>query len=332
MVSFNNIYFYLFCSGKKKYCIVKWDDVDKDITYLSSDDWTRVLEYLSPRDLLHLSVVNKSIRGVISNDLRVIILVGMLNGGRSMKSLENLYYLMNTRSIYIPNPLRILRIINGRSCEFCVEKGCHYLRPQFGVYSCWDCLRERQNNSLGISCEQLGPLSARWHKVVYLKGRGFFLKQYHIAHRYVLYDIFEHMSVLCHPTGLRWMRKKADVYIPTTKRNSLNIASQDAHEIMWMKLKRDQCGDLIGPFFVKSDVNKAVQYITGAEGQLRTLYNPSTEAGGQIQNIVTRKQLLECFFTEQIDQYPNPSDYKSFIQKYDLINEMAQRKKIQKES
>ena len=260
---------------------------------------------------MELSLVNQPIRTVISLDVRSVVHVGMLNGGRSKKSLENLFRLMSLHSIYPPDALRVLRIINGRCCEFCAKNLCYFLRPQFGVFACWSCLHTNKLRTYNDTGEQEG-LSSRWHKVVYLPNRGWFIKQLYLAHRKICFFIFEHESILAYPTRNRWLFPDGNDYHTTTKRGHSNITSKDAHEIMWNRLTRDSCQELIGPFFCKSDVSRLIDYIK--------LYDGVTPS--------TIRPVIESFLRSEIEQMPNKSSYEPFLLAFNQASNEANHKQM----
>jgi len=117
------------------------------------DIFGNICEYLSPRDLLHVSILNQTCRHLIASDLRLVIFVGLFHGGRAKRLLQNLYKQMLLEAIYIPNALRLLRIINGLRCEFCNQNKVHFSRPQFPIFACWFCLHRGKHNSFGATEE-----------------------------------------------------------------------------------------------------------------------------------------------------------------------------------
>ena len=68
------------------------------------------------RDLFHVSQCSKRLRSLITYEhiIRSAIVGGNNYAARSMDSLVNL---INQQLIYVPTPMRMLRIANGRCCE-----------------------------------------------------------------------------------------------------------------------------------------------------------------------------------------------------------------------
>ena len=281
---------------------------------MNRDSILKVCGFLKPRELLAITQVNKALRHVIANDYSVTIGVGLMNGGRSKRSLENLFRLIQAQAIYIPKPLRILCIINVVRCEFCNRKNTHYLRPNFCVMACWNCLKRRHVDEFGYTGEQYDSLSARWFKVTELFQTGFFMKQFYFANRHVIYEILSHSRVICYPSGTRYFKRVGGDLIPTARRSSSTEKSQDAYEIMWLKSKRDACGDLIGPLVCKSNISEAVTFIRNEE-EIGTLYN-------------SRRDAVGVWIQECIEDCPYPSQYTLISRVYESLCQVANQKEI----
>jgi len=70
----------------------------------------------------------------------LVVRSAMIHGGLGKKSMEEIHVLMSKHSMHVPSPLRLLRIANGKRCEFCVKSKCNHVRPGIGVFACWDCV------------------------------------------------------------------------------------------------------------------------------------------------------------------------------------------------
>ena len=78
------------------------------IKTLSDDAINLIFKYLSPRDLLKLSMTGNTIKQMISMD-RILWSI-LYNNNSNMMSMANLYQLMTKRAIYPPDEMRILRL------------------------------------------------------------------------------------------------------------------------------------------------------------------------------------------------------------------------------
>ena len=90
------------------------------------------------QDLLHTAFTCKSIRDMVST--RMVVKSALIHGGHAKKTMEELYALMSNHSIHVPSPLRLLRMANGKVCEFCQRDRVNHVRPGIGVFACWDCV------------------------------------------------------------------------------------------------------------------------------------------------------------------------------------------------
>lgn len=109
---------------------------------------TAVCSFLDVRELLHLSMCSK----FISEQIRYehVVVSALMHGGHAKTSMQNLVRLLrNTkpgqqqqlqhRKIYVPSPLRMLRLMNGKRCEQCGQARVSTVPEDFGVFFCSKC-------------------------------------------------------------------------------------------------------------------------------------------------------------------------------------------------
>ena len=80
----------------------------------------------------------------------MVVKSALIHGGLGKKSIEEIHQLMSNHSMHVPSPLRLLRIVNGKQCEFCfrrTQKKVNHVRPGLGVFACWNCVTERCPNA-----------------------------------------------------------------------------------------------------------------------------------------------------------------------------------------
>ncbi len=90
------------------------------------------------QDLLHVAFACKSTRDIVST--KMVVKSALFHGGHARKTIEELHALMSNHSMHVPSPLRLLRLVNGRVCEFCRRHKVNHVRSGMGVFSCWDCV------------------------------------------------------------------------------------------------------------------------------------------------------------------------------------------------
>jgi len=107
---------------------------------INVDAMVNVMEFLPPRSLYNIALTCKSLREMVTT--KMVVHSALIHGGNAKKTMEELYNMMKNRSIHVPSPLRLLRLANGKRCEFCVNKSVNslYNGLNIGAFSCWECL------------------------------------------------------------------------------------------------------------------------------------------------------------------------------------------------
>eukprot|EP00986_Skeletonema_menzelii_P008535 scaffold3629_cov123-Skeletonema_menzelii.AAC.1 len=77
---------------------------------------------------------------------KMVVQSALIHGGNAKRTMEELHELMSNHSIHVPSPLRLLRLANGKRCEFCFTSGTNHVRPGLGVFACWECVVSGTNN------------------------------------------------------------------------------------------------------------------------------------------------------------------------------------------
>ena len=72
-------------------------------TPLPADMIKHMMSFLTPRDLLNVSVTSKCFRSII--DEEVVVKVGLFSGGNSKQSMKNLISMLRDQSIFIPDAM-----------------------------------------------------------------------------------------------------------------------------------------------------------------------------------------------------------------------------------
>jgi len=249
-------------------------------------DLTRhILEYVAtPRQLYNLSMVNKLLRSCINSDM--VVAASLYSGGYAMTSVINLSELMKRKAIYVPSTMRLLRLVNGKRCEFCMNSPiaptenrghlfdydqCHNAKPRYvrascGYFSCWDCMEKWRHP--GISKEWTYPcVTRKWYKHFYNPTTGkYHIKQYYLQKRQVIHDILSHERVATYPYGKRLLEAAGDgSYAPTTDpRVGRIVKSFDRFEVMAAQYREDLAGEPIGPIFHYNEMGRCVRYLERA--------------------------------------------------------------------
>lgn len=86
---------------------------------------------------------------------------GAAAGGHASKTIDIMYQqCVHRRSVYLPTPIRLLRLVNGRRCE---KPGCNrktnHVRIPSGLFLCWQCFCDGN-----MRVFQADPLLAGHHR------------------------------------------------------------------------------------------------------------------------------------------------------------------------
>ena len=74
-----------------------------------------VFSFLDSRTLFNVAFCSKAIRARITHE--AVVRSAVLSGGVATKTIQRMTFLLELRAIWVPSPLRLLRLVNGRSCE-----------------------------------------------------------------------------------------------------------------------------------------------------------------------------------------------------------------------
>lgn len=95
--------------------------------------------FLDAKSLLKFVLCKPSWPEVL--DHKLVLKAAFAQGGNCRKSMEIMFKLCVVRRVvYLPSPLRLLKLANGKHCE---AKGCSnvvkHVRKRSGLFLCWDC-------------------------------------------------------------------------------------------------------------------------------------------------------------------------------------------------
>ena len=108
---------------------------------LHTDALRVMMDYLAPREMFRLAFCSKELMNSITTKMDVRS--ALLHGGHAKTTMELLAPLMKSHSIFVPTPLRLLRLVNGKRCERgrCSAKVNH-IREGYANFYCWECHTE----------------------------------------------------------------------------------------------------------------------------------------------------------------------------------------------
>lgn len=252
-----------------------------------------VMDFISsPRDLYNVAMINKVTMQALTT--RMVVRCAMFGGTRQYKCMQMLQKLMVKHSIYPPTPLRLVRLVNGKRCEFCNNESprgqnnlhryfntskairCgpfritenpkpRQIRGSLGLFACYPCMTQVRHQS--ISGGWSYPcLTRRWHKLFLSASldHRVHTKQTWSVNRELMHRIFSHPRVLAYPYQVR---RFDTLGLRNDRINSLlgdqagDIFPRDRTEIMQSCSLRDASGDLIGSLINHDNLRDLQQYL-----------------------------------------------------------------------
>mmetsp|Transcript_26949 Transcript_26949/g.65440 ORF Transcript_26949/g.65440 Transcript_26949/m.65440 type:complete len:593 (-) Transcript_26949:121-1899(-) len=103
-----------------------------------TDVVSQLFSFLDPRSLLRFSCVNKDFSSLLTYEH--VVRAAMMRGGFGATSLERMVLLINHGLIWVPSPIRLLRVVCGKRCEKCSDGSPRYASASFGVFLCDKCI------------------------------------------------------------------------------------------------------------------------------------------------------------------------------------------------
>lgn len=127
-------------------------------TQLPIEILVMIMGHLHPQDMFHMALLCKALRNALSYDC--VIRNSILAYSERQKNdpdIPNHAYCMNLlmeaffsrKSIHIPSPIRLLRLMNGKTCEMpgCSnDEVCRYVSLLYGLFACHECLQAWSND------------------------------------------------------------------------------------------------------------------------------------------------------------------------------------------
>jgi hypothetical protein len=124
--------------AKKRH--VSDDAVFDDIDPLALD---KILAFLDVKSLFRFSFSSKRFGQIVTHEH--VVRSALISGGHAKRTASEIIELaLKRKTLYLPTPLRLLRLVNGKTCE---TENCtalvKHIRPGYGLFFCWSCLVSR---------------------------------------------------------------------------------------------------------------------------------------------------------------------------------------------
>lgn len=283
-------------------------------------------------------MVNKLVRSCIS--VETVVKSSLYHRGYAMKSVQNLAVLMDKKAIYPPSALRLLRLVNGKRCEFCFNapvspvknKGLvfqfkqdanplpRYVRPTCGFFACWYCMEQWRHPDISGS-SKYPSITRKWHKLFFdPRSHKYYHKQYYLCNRELFRSIQSHDRVVSYPYGSRWLyRNESGLLVPTTSPSMASIKSRDRFEIMSSQYREDGAHEPIGPIFHYDELRRCIRYLQHPGSLGLDFY---------LENLIQKPPALNAYeeFTTCYQRHIEPANRRYTHRKADRMNKLQLRR------
>ena len=105
------------------------------------DALSLIMEFLSARQLFNMAFTCKTLRDFVTTEM--VVRSALVGRGRAKETMKAVGNIMSAKAIHVPSPLRLLRLTNGKRCEFCFLRKVPSVHPRLGVFACRVCVTTR---------------------------------------------------------------------------------------------------------------------------------------------------------------------------------------------
>lgn len=105
------------------------DDLQTD-PLANGDTASIIFSFLNCRDLLSMASTSKLLMERVTYEH--VMQSALMNGGHAAASVDRMMALVRERRVYIPSPMRLLRVANGQRCECCLRDRVNLLSADYG--------------------------------------------------------------------------------------------------------------------------------------------------------------------------------------------------------
>lgn len=116
---------------------------------LNSDVSSEIFSFLDIRSLYNVTMTSRLGMRLLRHEH--VVRSALMQGGHSKTCMERLFALIEKRCIWIPSPLRMLRLVNGRTCERCCTGRVHLVNENYGVFFCFHGCIQNDVSTKGVA-------------------------------------------------------------------------------------------------------------------------------------------------------------------------------------
>ena len=102
---------------------------------LNRDVATEIFSFLDVKTLYNITMTSKEGMSLLRHEH--VVRSALFQGGHAKSSMERLVPLIERRCIWIPSPIRMLRLMNGKRCERCNKARVNLVSDSYGTFLCF---------------------------------------------------------------------------------------------------------------------------------------------------------------------------------------------------
>ena len=117
---------------------------------MNRDVASEIFSFLNIRALYTITMTCKESMKLLRHEH--VVRSAMMQGGHSKTCMERLVALIEKRCIWIPSPIRMLRLVNGKTCERCNRGKVHLVSENYGVFFCFHgCIQDTSTKGVAFN-------------------------------------------------------------------------------------------------------------------------------------------------------------------------------------
>ena len=211
-------------------------DLDHASPILPSEIICHISMYLDDlKTIQNLHHATKDFYDDVCIDQGAVVRACLMNGGRAKKTVEQLYPMIKTRSIYPVTAERLLYLVTENLCEICgnvtiypKNNSVRHVRSPYGILCCWRCVTKKQKSKRK-------------------KKTGFYFER----NRFAYHAILDHGRLAAKRLGHRILDPStADVEVQWANEHEvfgMGRVCYDLYTYMWKNPYTDKYGNKAGP-------------------------------------------------------------------------------------
>lgn len=261
---------------------------DNSLVSLPCDVIGKIMEYADPFTLLNIACSSKSVASLLTYG--TVVHTASMSGYSFSKNLTSVYNLLKRECIHTPSVMRLLRIVNGNKCEFCMENYVDNVNEFYGVFICETCCDSNNPGFVATYTKCGHRYTVAKELIDYLLGDGW-ITVVRDGYRRVSHgdEEEEHSRALSLDIPLKWVT--SDTGVET-------LLVKDLHNMVWKSPTSNGYGEMVGPVLCSTHLAELTRMLPANSandwGELFTRYF-YREAHGPSLDQVARREIITAY-------------------------------------